>query len=410
MAKRWNRMETWLALLVVTVGGVLAGLASLHVYVTATAPRFHPNPQDVPSVDSMASAPGWAAAVARGRQVVRGGISAQNLPGLSVAVGVGDAIVWAEGFGWADLEDRVPVAPDTRFRIGTASTVLTAAAVGLLLEKGLLQLDNQIQTYVPEFPEKPWPVTLRHVMGHVAGVRNDGGDEGPLYGTRCSRAVDALPAFADRPLLFEPGTEYRYSSYGWILVSAAIETAAKKPFSMVMREQVFDPLGMRQTRADSRAERSPGRATPYFPRYSADPRYGPDPMRDVDYSCYAGASVFLSTPSDLVRFGLAMTGGTLLRPDTVRLLQTSQRLRSGKDTGYGLGWDLDTVDLAGERTRVAGHDGTSLGGRVASVLIVRERGIVVAVTSNISYADTPALALKIAEAFIAAGRSEGARK
>ena len=77
--------------------------------------------------------------------------------------------------------EKVPVSPETRFRIGTASTALTSAAVGLLLEKDRLKLDEKIQTYVPEFPEKQWPVTLRQVMGHVAGVRSDGGDEGPLY-------------------------------------------------------------------------------------------------------------------------------------------------------------------------------------------------------------------------------------
>jgi CubicO group peptidase (beta-lactamase class C family) len=122
-------------------------------------------------------------------------------------------------------------------------------------------------------------------------------------------------------------------------------------------------------------------------------------MREIDYSCYSGSSVFVSTPSDLVRFGLAIIGGKLLQPATVDLLQTPQRLASGQETGYGLGWDLETVTLAGEQTRVAGHDGDALGGMVASLMIFRERGLVVAVTSNISYADTPSLALSIAQAF-----------
>ena len=127
-------------------------------------------------------------------------------------------------------------------------------------------------------------------------------------------------------------------------------------------------------------------------------------MREVDYSCYAGASAFLSTPSDLVRFGMGVSDGTLLQPATVALLQTSQRLPSGEKTGYGLGWDLETVTLAGKPTYVVGHDGESLGGTVASLMIVREHGLVIAVTSNISYADTPALALAIAEAFAADGQ------
>ena len=94
----------------------------------------------------------WAGAVEQGRQIVRAALAEQNLPGVSVAVGAGGEIVWAEGFGWANLENKVPVSPETRFRIGTASTALTSAAVGLLLEKERLKLDEKIQTYVPEFP------------------------------------------------------------------------------------------------------------------------------------------------------------------------------------------------------------------------------------------------------------------
>ena len=334
--------------------------------MSATATPLHPNPQDVPSVTRSAPSPEWADAVEQGRQIVRAGLTEQNLPGVSVAVGAGGDIVWAEGFGWADLENQVPVAPETRFRIGTASTALTSAAVGLLLEKGRLKLDDEIQTYVPAFPKKQWPVTLRQLMGHVAGVRNDGGDEGQLLSERCERPVEGLQRFAERSLLFEPGTQYRYSSYGWILVSAAVEAAADEPFFTFMRKQIFEPLGMDDTRADSATEPIADRATFYFPRFAADPRYGPDLMRPIDYSCYAGSSAFLSTPSDLVRFAMAINSGKLLQPATVQLLQTSQRLASGEETGYGLGWDLETVALAGKQTRLVGHDGDLLGGMVAS--------------------------------------------
>ena len=140
------------------------------------------------------------------RQIVRATLAEQNWPGLSVAVGAGGEIVWAEGFGWANLENRVKVEPDTKFRIGTASTALTSAAAGLLLEKGRLDLDEPIQKHVPEFPEKQWPVTLRQVMGHVAGLPNDGGDESELFSRHCDRPVDALQHFAGRSLRFEPGT------------------------------------------------------------------------------------------------------------------------------------------------------------------------------------------------------------
>jgi serine beta-lactamase-like protein LACTB, mitochondrial len=405
VSKSWNRMETWVTLIVLGVAGLLMAIFGLQMYMSATATPIHPEPQNVPSATDAAPSPTWADAVERGRQVMRAGLSEQNLPGLSVAVGVAGEIVWAEGFGWANLESRVPVTPNTRFRIGTASITLTSAAVGLLVEKDRLKLDEEIQTYVPEFPKKESPITLRQLMGHTAGVRSDGGDEGPLFSQSCERPVEALQHFADRSLLFEPGTQYRYSRYGWIVVSAAVEAAAGEPFLEFMRTQIFDRLGMHHTRADSLTKEVPDRTTLYFPRYSADPRFGPDVMRPLDYSCYAGASVFLSTPSDLVRFALGINSGKLLQPGTVQLLQTSQRLPSGAETGYGLGWDLETVTLAGEQARPLGHDGDSLGGIVTSLMTFPERGLVVAVTSNISYADTPALALTIAEAFAQQAKS-----
>jgi serine beta-lactamase-like protein LACTB, mitochondrial len=392
-----------LALIAVGIGLIAAAVVGLFVYMGVMATPLHPSPQDVPSVTGATPAQQRAGAVERARQIVRTALSEQNLPGLSVAVGAGGDIVWTEGFGWADLESRVPVSPDTRFRIGTASTALTSAAAGLLLEKDRLNLDAEIQAYVPAFPQKEWPVTLRQLMGHLAGIRNDSGDEGPLFSVHCDQTVDALPLFADSSLLFEPGTEYRYSSYGWILVSAAVEAAADESFLTFMRKQIFEPLGMDDTEADSATESISDRATPYFPKFASDPRYGLDLMRPIDYSCYAGSSVFLSTPSDLVRFAMAINSGKLLKPDTVHLLQTSQRLPSGQETGYGLGWDLETVTLAAEQTRIVGHDGDSLGGMVTSFWTF-PGGIVVAVTSNTSYADTSSLASKIAEAFAASTR------
>jgi serine beta-lactamase-like protein LACTB, mitochondrial len=394
-----SQARPWLTLIFVAAALLLVAIPGLWVYMTTTAMPLHPNPQDVPSVMHSAPLPKWTGAVEQGRQIVRASLTGQNLPGLSVAVGIGGGIVWAEGFGFADLEKRVPVTPNHRFRIGTASTVLTSAAAGLLLEQGRLTLDELIQTYVPAFPRKQWPVTLRQLMGHTAGVKSDGGDEGPLFSEHCERPVEALPHFAESSLQFEPGTRYRYSNYGWIVVSAAIEAAADQPFLTFMRERIFDPLGMRDTLADSAAKPIPDRATFYFPRFAADPTYGLHLMRDLDYSCYAGSSVFLSTPSDLVRFGMAINSGKLLQRATVQLLQTPQRLPSGEETGYGLGWDLETVTLAGQQTRAAGHDGASLGGMVASFITFPEHGIAVAVMSNISYADTPAVALKIAQAF-----------
>jgi serine beta-lactamase-like protein LACTB, mitochondrial len=430
------RRRSWLGWILVPIGLLVIAIAGKWLFMSVTGQVLHPNPQAIPSVTHTAPSPQWSEAVDRARRIIRSGLAEQNLPGLSVAVGVGGEIVWAEGFGWADIKTSVPVTPDTRFRIGTASTVLTSAAVGVLLEKGRLTLDDEIQTYVPQFPKKQRAVTLRQLMAHVGGVGTDGGDDGPLFRQRCERPVEALQHFAQDALLFEPGTQYRHSKYGWVLVSAAVEAAADRPFLTFMREQIFQPLGMDNTGAESATEENPegvgepgedapfltlfrqlileplgmggttakpatDPATVYFPGWGYDPliRYRLHVMRPHNLSCYAGSMAFFSTPSDLVRFALAINGGKLLKPATVRLLQTSQQLSSGQEAGYGLGWDLDTVTLAGEPTQAAGHDGELLGRRVVSLMMFREAGIVVAVMSNISYADTSALALKVAEAF-----------
>ena len=393
-----SRAQTVLALLVGGVGLLISAIFGLFAYMSLTATPIHPDAQKVSAVTRSAPSPAWAGAAERGRQIARAGLTDQNLPGLSVAVGIGGEIVWAEGFGWADLYNHTSVTPDTRFRIGEVSKALTSAAVGLLLEKNELKLDDEIQKYVPEFPKKQWPVTLRQLMGQVAGLRDDGGDEASLE--PCERTIDGLRLFADDSLLFEPGTQYRRSSYSWILVSAAVEAAAHRRFFTFMDAQLFEALGMADTRPDSATELIANRATFYFPRFSADTRYGPESVREGDHTCYAGGSAFLSTPSDLVRFGMAVSGGKLLQPATVALLQTSQKLASGEETGSGLGWSLETIPIAGEPARMAGHGskGDFIGG-TAYLMTFPERGLVVAVSTNVSFADTKSVATGIAQAF-----------
>ncbi len=431
------RSRTWLGLILVPIVLLIVAIVGLRLYMSVWRKALHANQQNISSVTRAAPSLELSEAVDRTRRIIRADLAAQNLPGVSVAVGMGGEIVWAEGFGWADIETRVPVTPNTRFGIGTASTVLTSAAVGMLVEKGRLGLDNEIQTYVPQFAKRQWPVTLRQVMANVGGLDTDGEDD-PLLRQRCERPVEAVQNFAKSALLFEPGTQYRHSKYGWILVSAAIEAAADQRFLTFMDERIFRPLGMDNTGAESATEENPDRvgeeeedppfftfiqqlilqplgvgnakpvrtadsATVYFPGFGYDPlvRCGLHVMRPRNLSCYSGSMAFFSTPSDLVRFGLAVNGGTLLRPATVQMLQTSQKLTSGQETGYGLGWELSTVQLGGKPTQVAGYNGGGrfLGGKVVSLMLFREAGIVVAVMSNIAYADAPALALKVAEAF-----------
>ena len=257
MPTRSNRSLRRFVIVLGTIAALIVAIGALPSFLWATAKPLHPEPQNAPSAVQSEPSPQWAAAVGRARQIVRAVLSEQNLPGLSVAVGVGGDIVWAEGFGWADVETHAPVTPKTRFRMGTGSKALTAAAVGVLLEKDRVKLDEEIQAYVPQFPKKPWPVTLRQLMGNVSGVGIAATDDWRLSSERCERAADALPVFAERPLLFQPGTQFRQSPHGWVLVSAAVEAATERPFLSFMRDQVFQPLGMADTGAESPKEENP---------------------------------------------------------------------------------------------------------------------------------------------------------
>jgi serine beta-lactamase-like protein LACTB len=395
-----QRRFRWWWLIVLAPGGILVLVAGLWTFMAATATPIHPAVTDVRSEARAEPAAKWAEAVGNARNLVRANVVQQNWPGLSVAVGVGDDVVWAEGFGWADVENRVPSSPDMRYRIGGVSIALTSVAVGQLVEQGKLKLDDEIQTYVPAFPKKQWPVTLRQLMAHTAGIRGDGGDEEPLL-DRCERTTDALKRFDGAKLRFEPGTAYSYTTYGWILVSAAVEAAAKKPFFAYMKSDVLLPLGIGDdTTPDLSIEPLPRIVAFYHPRFAGDSRYGPEPVRRGDFSCLAGGAGFLSTPSDLVRFGMAMDQGKLVQPETLKLLQTSQRLASGKETGHGLGWDLETVTLGGQSTPEIGHDGEFILGGSTSFVTFPDRHIVVAMTTNISFAKLEPIARQVAEFFV----------
>jgi len=400
-----SRIPTWVSLILLGVALLAVGIPGLWVYMSITAKRVHPDSQNIPSLANSPLLPKWAGAAEQSRQVVRASMSENNLAGLSVAVGVDGEIVWAEGFGFADIESRLPVTPNHRFRTGTASIVFTSAAIGLLLDEGRLKLDDEIQRYVPEFPAKQWPVTVRQAMGDVAGLKGEDPDDGVLTSSHCERPADGVALFSKDPLLFQPGTEYRDSTFGWVLLSAVVEAAADTPFATFLDERIFRPLDLLDTFKESATNPPSDAATSYNPRFAANPVYGLRPLPKFDYSCHSGSNGFLSTPSDLARFGMAINRGKLLRPETVQTLQTPQRLASGQQTSYGLGWDLKTVTLAGQQVQGAGHNGHFWVEEVASLLTFPERGLAVAVMSNVSFAGTPSIAERVAQTFADQGKS-----
>src|SRR5688500_10439974 len=238
---------------------VLAGyvaMAALAAGCADKSPLF-----DVPSQMTAAPLPRYEAAVdsARiaGRELVREG----NLPGVSVAVGRGSKVVYAEAFGWADLSREMLATPRTIYPVGSISKSMTATAAGLLRERGRLDFDVPIQKYLPDFPEKRWPITTGQLMGHIAGVVRSGGIAEALRRARCDNARAAATDVVEDTLIFEPGTRWEYSNYGFQLVGGVVEAAAGEPYLAFMDREVFTPAGMELTVPDLGNE--PGEAVKY---------------------------------------------------------------------------------------------------------------------------------------------------
>ncbi|MCG8466924.1 MAG: beta-lactamase family protein [Gemmatimonadetes bacterium] len=356
-------------------------------------------------------------AIGDGRAFVDSLYRAHELPGLQVAVSVGGHVVWSEGIGYADLENKTAVTPLSRFRVGSVAKPITAVAVAQLAADGRLDLDAPVQDYVPSFPRKRWPITTRQLAGHLSGIRHyyctkpalrpcddveptleahlAAGNEN-FSAVRYETVSDGLAIFEDDPLLFEPGSEYSYSSYAWNLISAVIEGATGRPFLEYMQEHVFDELNLSHTAADRT-----DRLIPFRTRYYG---YAPggglrnSPYVDNSYKWAGGG--FLSTAEDLVRFADAHARPGFLSQASLDLLHTSQVLNDGTETGYGVGWRTYRDD---EGRRIVGHGGGSVGGSTMLILYPETR-VSVAITSNISRwpGDRSAFAQRIARPFLEA--------
>jgi serine beta-lactamase-like protein LACTB len=313
-----------------------------------------------------------------------------QIPGMSVSVFMGDEVVWSKGYGFADLESQQPVDPAlTKFRIGSVSKTVTAAALGRLIEEGKIDPDATVQTYVPDFPEKEWPITVRQVAGHTAGIRHYRGDEfmsNKLYAT----VDEGLAIFEDDPLLFEPGTQYSYSSYGWNLISAVIEGAAGEDFLPYMQREVFDALGMKNTVPEWSNRDIENLTSFYVPGPLG---IMPAPFVDNSYKWAGGG--FVGTTEDLIRFGEAFLDYKYIDEETQQELMFPLELTNGESTNYGMGWRL----LEHNGTYWVGHSGGSVGGSTMFILN-KEHRIVIAYTINRSNVGFDALHFKLADVFL----------
>jgi serine beta-lactamase-like protein LACTB len=330
------------------------------------------------------------AAVAQARQRLTQLRREIGYPSVSVAVAVDGQIVWTEAQGYADLANGRRATVDTPYAIGSVSKSLTAVAVMRLAERGVLALDADVRAYVPSFPAKPFAITARQLLSHQAGIRHyNFALTATLseFGSNVQypTVLDSLAPFANDPLLFEPDTSFGYSTYGYTLLSAAVESAAGHPFLEVMQTEVFVPFGMMSTGGDDKLNRFQGRANDYQ-NIMRDNHVIAAPETNSSGKWAGGG--FRSTPSDLARLGSALIDGKVVSAATLKAMFTPRTLRNGKvnPQDYGLGFRIDDIKdpaYPGKSWRAVHHGGVAVGSQAMFVLLPKER-VVVALTMNAS--------------------------
>lgn len=197
---------------------------------------------------------------------------------------------------------KIKAQPTTLFRVASVSKSFTAAGMMKLVENKKLNLHASVQQYLPEFPDKGYPITPDLLASHKAGIRNYWDDSEAINTIHYDRVITSLEKFKDDSLLFIPGTNFEYSNYGYVLLSAAIERASGKDFLSYMHENVFQPRGMIYTIPDQARDSNIAKSTfdDHVTPYSLNGEIVVSPYNDL--SCKWASGGFLSTAEDMVRF------------------------------------------------------------------------------------------------------------
>ncbi len=340
--------------------------------------------------------PLYLEATNQSRTIAQKTFTENHFPGLAVAVAVKGKIVWSEGFGFSDLENESKIDPlSTKFRIGSISKSFTSAALGKLYDLQKIDLNVPVQRYVPDFPVKKYPITLKFLAGHTSGIRHYKGSEF-LSNEYYATVSEGLEIFKNDPLIFKPGSKYAYSSYGWNLISAAIEGASGQEFLTYMDKAVFGPLKMKNTVAEHSNKNISNKVSYY--QLDEEQKIIACPNVDNSYKWAGGG--FLSSAGDVVKFAHAFSKPGFLTASTLEKWTSSQRTTDGKLTNYGIGWRSGKDELG---KMWYGHSGGSVGG-TSMMLIYPEEGLIVITLVNLSSAKMDNLAYKIGAEFMKAGK------
>lgn len=284
--------------------------------------------------------------------------------------------------GYADLEHRVAVTPETRFGVASITKAFTGLALLKLRESGRIDLDAPIQRYVPAFPTKAGGViTPRLLASHLAGVRHWAEERTPaLYARHFDDVNDILPLFKDDTLIARPGSAASYSSYGYNLLGAAIQAASGVRYDEYVRREIIEKLGLKNTGFDDVRRVLPHRARRYS--YFHPWTFAVDSNQvyrvpDWDYSHNMSGGNMYSTTLDLARLGRAVLEPGFLTRETLDLLNTRTRVDT-VEARMSYGFFVSAADAPTRRLHITGANA----GVQAALFVYPEHDLIIVVLSN----------------------------
>ncbi|MEA3245528.1 MAG: serine hydrolase domain-containing protein [Gemmatimonadota bacterium] len=318
-----------------------------------------------------------------------------HTPGCAVGAAQNGTTVLARGYGMADLETGTPITPNTIFESGSVAKQFTATGILLLVQDGKINLDDPVRKYIPELPEYPRPLLVRHLLSHTSGLRewsNLVALAGWPRGSRVHTQADLLEVvFAQKSLNYPVGDYYSYTNSGFALLPTIIERVSGMPFDRFEEERIFRPLGLANTgwRSDFTTI-VPGRAQAYARRGGASAGW----ELDMPFENVIGPGGLLTTVGDWLKWNTALTGRTL-GAAVVDSLTTRAVLTSGRTISYARGVIVGTY----RGTAEIQHSG-STGGYSTFLARYPEKGVSIAVLCNAAGAPATQFTRQLADALI----------
>jgi CubicO group peptidase (beta-lactamase class C family) len=381
-----KRRKITLAVLGIPLLGVIALFFSLYPFIAEDIPFMRPFGWfDLPETHTYAEgevAPGYRNAADRAEDILRDHVQKIDVPAFSAAIAVDGKLVWSAAAGYAHLEQRCKATPSTLFRIGSTSKAVTGTLFARMVDDSLVSIDAPISTYINDLPNSDWAqLTPRQLASHTAGIV--GYEEnrdliGAIGSMRLQDShddiVEGLEYFDDTDLLYEPGTDFHYSSFDVNLLSVVLQEAGGASFQDLMHERVLRPLGLESPLPDAP---HPDRAVFYHVQEGQAQQW-----REVDLSMKLASGGFMATPRDLARLGVAWLDDAFISPETRRQFWTPQTLTDStvNEQNYALNWRVSEATDGIPFTYM--HHGGVSKGSMAWLAVIPEKRMAVALTIN----------------------------